>query len=283
MGFIVALGSVTIILLLGVLLTGGPAKQPLEYANANAALAVQVVALCGLALATQPRSRHPAVSAVLALGVLTVVLNRSVAGTSLVLPLTLVIGLVVWLRPERRLWTAIAVATSAVAATVSAAVVVQAAEAPHFPGWADRAFDSARERLWQDAAALWRESPFLGSGPGSFAKTSALTADPDTMSAHSAVLQVGAETGWVGVGFMVLVALGGLVWAARGHAPEAIIAVAAWTALLVHSQVDHLLDFGSVVVAAGIVIGWAGASRSPRLAASSEQFDVTQSESPFTR
>ena len=73
---------------------------------------------------------------------------------------------------------------------------------------------------------------------------------------------MGAETGWVGVTLLALIVLGGLLWAAQGRAPYAVVGAAAWTALIVHSLTDHLLEYGFVVLAAGAVVGWAGASRS---------------------
>ncbi len=51
----VALLALAVVLVAGVPLTAEPGKAPLGYANANAALAVQLVGLCGLALlATRP-------------------------------------------------------------------------------------------------------------------------------------------------------------------------------------------------------------------------------------
>jgi hypothetical protein len=41
---------VTTVLFLGVIWTDGPAKRPTAYANANAAVAVQVIGLAGLAM-----------------------------------------------------------------------------------------------------------------------------------------------------------------------------------------------------------------------------------------
>ena len=51
----------------------------------------------------------------------------------------------------------------------------------------------------------------------------------------------------------------GVLLAARADRTRALIGVAAWSALAVHSMIDHLYEFPVVVVLAGIVIGWAGA------------------------
>ena len=47
---VAGLVTVTAVLLVGVIWTEGPAKRPTAYANANAALAVQVIGLAGLAM-----------------------------------------------------------------------------------------------------------------------------------------------------------------------------------------------------------------------------------------
>jgi O-antigen ligase len=121
---------------------------------------------------------------------------------------------------------------------------------------------------------LWADHPIIGAGPGAFQEFTPLGRDTDTASAHSSVLQVGAETGWVGVALFALLALAGLLWAGRGVPAYAVVASAAWTALLVHSFVDHLLDFPAIVLTAGVVIGWAGASRG------SEELDVPHGQRP---
>ena len=80
-----------------------------------------------------------------------------------------------------------------------------------------------------------------------------------------------------GVGFLGLATLAGLLWAARGRAPYAVIAAAGWTALLLHSLIDHLLEFAPVVLAAGLLLGWAATT------ARSEQLDVPEGEPPVLR
>lgn len=264
-------------LVLGVLLTAEPGKEPTGYANANAAIAVQVVAMCGLAmLAARPPGRLWLWSA-LALAVVATVLNRSAAGVAVVVPVTLVVALAVGLRPRRRAWVWVAAVLGSATAAAAAAIIGGAARATVFPSWAVRLFDPVREQLWHDAISLWSTRPLTGSGPGSFRDATALSADPDTLSAHSAVLQVGSETGWVGLCLLGVIGLDGLLWATRGRTAAALIGVTAWTALLVHADVDHLLEFGSVVFAAGLVLGWAGAT------GRSEQLDIPEGEGPVAR
>lgn len=274
-GMRVALVVVAGAMVLGALLVSEPGKAPLGYPNANAALAVQLVGLSGLALLSTPRRRRRPVIVALLLLVAAVGLNRSAAAVAVLVPVAAVVAVMVWRRPTRMWWSVVAVGAGAASAAGAAVVIVRAATAPEFPPWAVAAFDPVREQLWQDAVSLWHLSPVTGSGPGSFRQATSLSADPDTMSAHSSVLQIGSETGWVGVALLGLVSLGGLLWAARGRPAEAVIGSAAWTALLVHSTADHLLEFGSVVLLAGMVTGWAGATRR------SEQLDVTEGEGPL--
>jgi hypothetical protein len=264
-------------LVLGVLLTAEPGKEPTGYANANAAVAVQAVAMCGLALLVSPAHHRRSLGVALGLAALATALNRSAAGVALVVPVIIVTALAAWRRPSRRAWARVAVVLGSTTGAAAAVVVVRSARDAPLPAWAVRLFDPVRKRLWHDASALWEARPLTGSGPGSFRGATALAADPDTLSAHSAVLQVGSETGWVGVAFLGLVGLGGLLWAARGRPAAAVVAVSAWTALLVHIQVDHLLEFGSVVFAAGLVVGWAGAT------GRSEELDVAERQPPVAR
>ena len=56
------------------------------------------------------------------------------------------------------------------------------------------------------------------------------------------------------------VLLSGLRLACLGSRAGSVVAVAAWTALGVHSVIDHLYEFPSVVLSAGAVLGWAGAT-----------------------
>ena len=258
----------------GVLLTAEPGKEPLGYANANAALAVQVVTLCGLALLASPPRLRLLPAAALALALVAIVLNQSRTGIAVVLPLVLAVALMLW-RPAVHRWWAVAVGAATLIA--GASVILTLAGRAQWPPWAERAFDPVRRQLWGDAKALWLAHPLTGGGPGSFREATALSVDADTSSAHSSILQVGSETGWVGVAFLCLTTVAGLLWASRGTAKCAVVAAAGWTALLLHSLIDHLLEFPPVVIAAGLVLGWAAATAAP----GSEQLDVAEGERPL--
>lgn len=267
--------ALTAYLLIAVLWTSGPAKGPLSYANANAALAVQLIGLCGLVMvgATGRRRAVAAMGAVL--GLATVAANYSIAGFVVAVPVLVVVAAMMW-RPAHRREVALAAALFGLITVTSAAVVVAVlAMRANWPAWLLKALDPARQTMWHDAIELWERHPVLGAGPGTFQKVSRLGYDPDTAAAHSSVLQIGAETGWVGVTLLAGVIIAGLVWACRGTPANAVIGMAAWTALLVHSFADHLLEFVPVMLAAGLVLGWAGVQ--PRV---SEQLDDSEGERP---
>ena len=74
-----------------------------------------------------------------------------------------------------------------------------------------------------------------------------------------------------------LVFMGALLWAAQGSPRHAVVGAATCTALVVQSFTDHLLDFPIVVLAAGLVLGWAGAT------GGSEELDVPEGQGPGLR
>ena len=264
------------LLLIGVLLTPGPGRGPLVYPNANAALAVQVIGLSGLAMVRTGRGERivAAIAALVSLAV--VAANGSTAGLGVALPLLAIVAMTARHPARRRGWAALFAVVCAAVIAAAATGIVTLARRDAWPSGANLAFDSVRRSLWRDAAALWSDHQVTGAGPGAFQIFNPLGHDPDTAAAHSSVLQIGAETGTVGVVLFGLIVLAGLAWAARGtSAAYGIIGAATWTALLVHSFVDHLVDFPPIVLAAGVVLGWAGSP--PR---GSEELDVPERESP---
>lgn len=102
-------------------------------------------------------------------------------------------------------------------------------------------------------------APLLGPGPGAFTPSSELASEvPSLASVHFVFLQVGSEPGAIGVILLGALLVGGLLFAARGSRPVTLIAMAAWTALAVHSAIDHLEDFPIVAVIGGVILGWSG-------------------------
>ncbi|WP_425307928.1 O-antigen ligase family protein [Ammonicoccus fulvus] len=236
----------------------GAAAAPLGYANANAALGIQLAVVAGLVAVRRTGPARLAL-ALAALGALTIpVFSASKAGVTVSLIVVLA-GAVAASR--RAMPKGLPLSLGPLSVAVAAGAVAWAASIARLPDIAELAVDPVRHRLWRDAFTLWQQSPIGGSGPGSFARFSPLAADPDTSTAHSSVLQVAAETGVIGVGLFALLVALGFVFAGKSTRHGTWLAVAAWTALAIHSFSDHLLEFPAVVFTAGVVLGLAGRLR----------------------
>lgn len=235
------------------------------YANAQAALGVQLVALAGLVLVKGRADGHrvvrPDLLVVLAVGVgaLGVLLAaRSQAASVLLLLVVLVAALTMCRRtwPSRHTETGVAL----LAIGFAAISVVVLGSLTRWPATLNGGggLSSVRHELWRDALALWRQNPVLGGGPGSFVEHSRIAASRvDLARAHSSILQVGAELGSVGAVLFLAILAAGIAVAAQGDRPQAVLAVTAWSALAVHSMIDHLYEFSLVTLAASFVLGWA--------------------------
>lgn len=252
---------------LGAVSTVLPGKPPTGYMNANAAVGVQLIALTGLAaldyrslpaLARVPRLGWTIVAAGLA-AVLVLVVNDSQAGWVVAAPVALVALVAVATRrgPWRWLTGVLAVSTW----VAGAYALVWLARLPEWPALALRALSWVRQELWQTALALWATNPLTGGGAGSYAQANPMALDPDTSPAHSVVMQVASEFGWIGLGAFGLVLLAGLVLALRRSPAQGVLAAIAWTALFTHALVDHLYHFATVTFFATMVLGWAGSRR----------------------
>lgn len=253
-------------LYLGAVWTLAPGAAPLGYANANAALAIQVIGLSGIAGVRGELRWRLGLAAAAMLAFAGVLANSSRAAIPLAIVVLALTIWVLWRTPVRAAPVA-CVAFVLVAATAGVfwrlVAQVSSQEASARPDWTRLVADPTRWQLWQDAWDLWRSSAETGHGPGSFEAFSPLARDPDTAAAHSILLQVGAEAGWVGVALLAVIWLAGLLVAASSPGRTAIPAIAAWSALALHSLVDHLVDFAPVMIAAGLVLGSAaGADRS---------------------
>ena len=265
----------------GVLGTDKPGFGPLGYPNANAALALQLCALAGIVWASTDGDRGrwhrfvwPALGVVL---FLLVVLNRSLAGTLVGAPLLLVA-----LSARVRGLGRSRIVPIAGVLTLGGAVAgfLWLARLPVWAPIFTQAFSAVRRELWTTALQLWAVAPVFGAGPGAFRTVNRLAADADTAPAHSVLLQAGAETGWIGIAILAAVILAGYVLLARSPTGAAAIGAAAWTALWIHSLVDHLTEFWTGPLSAGFVLGVACFRTVPRLPTSTPTPSAAEARTP---
>ena len=246
------------------LLTDNPGRGTIGYANANAALAVQLIALAGL-LTLVPSARRLAWGGV-GVGGVALAANSSAGATAAAAVVLVALALASVLPRARRRWPAVVASLLICGAAVL--TLMQLARRVAWPEAVLSGLDPVRRSLWNEAWVMFRRASTLGFGPGGLAQSTPLARDADTMSAHSLPLQVAAELGSVGLVLLTLLFLCGLWWAAAPPSvPAAWIALAAWTALAAHAFMDHLIEFWPVPLAAGLVLGaaWglsAGGSRS---------------------
>lgn len=249
------------------------------YANASAAVGGLFVALVGLSAldlrnvvkSSQALGRKPLDSLIhlrvlrqaivlglmLCLGVFLVL--DAQAAVALAAPVALVVVGTVWRFSGPPQW--LAVLLGALVAVAAVFIVVFLGSRASWPSWlaSSDSLSSNRHTLWSDALSLWVTDPIIGAGPGSFTPFSELASNiPSLAAVHSLPLQVGSELGLVGLVLSAWLFIGGLVFAARGTRPIAFIAITAWTALAVHSSMDHLEDFPIVGFMGGVILGWAG-------------------------
>lgn len=244
-------------------LSAGPRyAAPLGHAGATAALlALATGAACCAAWST-PVPGLRLVLRVLAAGiVLTGAVLGSAAGcaaSAAVLLCSLAAGSV-----SRRGGCLLGLA--AVAASAAGTAWALAAEV--LPGGLARVLEGRlterRVALWQDALRLAGRNRGLGIGPGRFGELGGSA--PQTLSAdgkpHSAMLQLVAEQGLVGVCLIVAVFCWVLhaLWRSPRSTPVALTAGAALTALAVCALVSNALSFTTVTVGGGLLAGWATA------------------------
>ena len=237
-----------------VLSLDSPLAPPLGYANANAALISTAVA--GLVTAWHAVTSRPARAWILSAAAAftaAAFLSASVAGVVTCLLLVVICPL---LGRGRRLWWQVSAAALLVAGVGVTALIGLTHPSRSLPVVRD-VLGSARPELWADAVSMAQLHPVTGVGAGAFRVYSPLAADPDTAWAHSAPLQVLAETGFIGLG--LLLALGAwLVWS-LGRA-SAVLAV-----LALQPIVDYVLHFPAVLIGSCFVLGVAGIVLDDRL------------------
>ncbi len=112
---------------------------------------------------------------------------------------------------------------------------------------------SARSGIWEPAIEIIRDSPILGHGPGSFsvffAEKTQIPPGFATSHAHNILLQTAAETGILGVGFVIWISVGGIVsfirtWKEASTVVKVRLAAyaGAGVAILSHHSLDYLFE-----------------------------------------
>ncbi|MGY1739559.1 MULTISPECIES: O-antigen ligase family protein [unclassified Blastococcus] len=245
-------------------LSGSAVAPPLGYGNADAALYALLAGLAAIAAVTAAGDRWQtgAVLLVVAL-VLVTGLTGSVAGlVSALAVLAVLAGTLTVGRPARR--TVLLAGVGLVLVTQLAVVGLAATHRPPDPlspvhEVAGAALSERRLDLWSDAVVIAARHPVTGAGPYTFPTASPTArSDPDTRQAHSATLQMAAETGWPGAAAL----LGLLLWAvarplltAGRSVGAGVLAATAMASLAVQASVDYVLDFPVVVMTAALVLG----------------------------
>lgn len=244
-------------------LSGGPAAPPLGYGNANGALyALGVAAACAVAVLAdkEPVRLVAGVLAVVFVGLAIATLSKTAAILAVgVLAVGVIAG-----RLGR--WVVV-VAPLVVMATFTVTIVLGVNHG-RLPSLFEE-LSARRTALWRDAMEIIADDPVFGAGPGMFAETSPIAAaDADAGWAHSAYLQVGAETGVFGAALLGLLLLWvfGALYRSRQDVRLIVIGTAAVTAFAVHAAIDYVAHFPAIVVVAALLAGLAS-SRAPVSAA----------------
>lgn len=252
-----AVGGSIVLTLPGVVRAGG---APLGYANANAALGgLGALAALGVAVA-EPTQRLRVAWAALAGGlVLAVIATGSHAGAIALLVGAALLAVSALLRRPAAVVLGGAVAVVAVLGVT--AVIAHGADPA---GLGDRS--GVRGELWGAAAELTAAHPLRGVGVGGFEEQNPVSGDADLRWAHHGYLQMGAETGLIGLS--LLLAVVGWTYARLGlaavQAPHrAALGAAALTLVALHATVDHVLHHPALVLTLAAMVG-AATARPPR-------------------
>jgi O-antigen ligase len=237
-------------------LSGGPLAPPLGYGNANGALfTLGVAAACVVAIVAnkEPVRRVAGILAVLLLGLAVFSLSKTAA--------VLAVGILVIAIVAHRLGRWVVLVGTFVVMAAVALTVVLALTNGNLPLLSDE-LSERRTALWREAMAITADEPVFGVGPGIFAQTSPTAlADADARWAHSAYLQVGAETGAIGAVLLALVLMWvfGALYRSRQDKRLIVIGTAAVTALAVHAAIDYVAHFPALVIIAALFAGLASA------------------------
>lgn len=233
-----------------------PAHGPFGYSNATGAFYVQVFG-AGLMLAVMGPGPRRWLGVAAAAGAAIIVLAAS--STAATAMLVVVAAAAVSSRAGRG-GAAVRTVTALFGLAFLGTIAVGVASgrfAGGVPGGG--VFDQTRKTLWHEAVSTIGEHPLTGVGPGGFSESSSLARDADVRRAHHGFLQVGAETGVVGMGLVVLVFAWLLASFAGRPDPSGpvVLGAACLAALGIGACVDYLMHFPAIPVTAAALAGTA--------------------------
>lgn len=241
-----------------VLFIRGP-DAPLGYSNATGSL-YMLAAAAALMVVARARTRDMRIASACAAVAFAAVplLNTTATATVLVA----VVPLALLATSEQGVRVAVATSAAAFVLTLAVALSLGLSYRPIQRGGrpspvVDATLSERRLMLWSDALRMISNHPLTGVGPDRFPETSPTALrDPDTPWPHDEVLHFGAEAGLPGAAFLLLFFGWGFarLWWSEGDRGTA-VAAAALGAVAVHSNVDYVLHYPAVVIAAAALVG----------------------------
>lgn len=261
---------VSVLILFGILVSvvvagpravsGSPLAPVLGYANANAALYTLGVVAATVVATFADRRLIRWLGGVLALAMFALaVINTSQAAVLLAVAVLLTALTARW-------WGRWVVLTAPllVLATIATTVALGATHGTATLAPLETELTERRTVLWQEALDIVSAAPVFGVGPGGFAETSPTAlADADARWAHSAYLEVAADTGLPGFVLLLVLLLWvyGSLYRSRQDPRIVVIGTAGVTALAIHAAVDYVAHFPAVVLTAAVLAGLASSRR----------------------
>lgn len=240
------------------ILSAAPLSGPFGYVNAKAAFFAQA-SLAGILVGLGSSWRAARVGGVvLAIGFAGIVLaSASVAALGLLVAMpVLAVTVTAWGGSRAAVVACGLLFGIALIGTMTLGARYEPGEAVAGP---QRLLTERRLTLWSEALEITADRPLLGVGPGRFQAVSPTAlADRDARWAHHEFLQVGAETGVVGL--LLLTAVFGWGFARLFVGPGDLmtaLGAAALAAVGIHACLDYVLHFAPVPIAAALLLGGA--------------------------
>jgi hypothetical protein len=246
-----------------------PLGNPFGYSNAVGGF-YMVASAAAVLVAARVGDRRIRAAALLLAAAAALVPMANLTATASVLVCLVPLGLLARTRRAARL--CVGAGAAAFAGTLLVAIALGAAyQAGPRDGVLDRAVDATlserRPELWHDALSMLAREPLAGVGPGRFPLESPTTRkDPDAHAPHNEALHFAAEAGVPGLLFLIGFFAWGFarLWWGAGDAGTAVAALALG-AVGVHSNVDYVLHFPAIGIAAAALV--AAGARLPAAAA----------------